>query len=142
MDDRPELRIGSSERERAQSALIEHFSAGRLDVQEFEERSGLTAAARTAGELAAVFTDLPGGLPAALPARPLPRPRGSALRNRVPIGALRAAVGPVVVVLLLVGLLTGHGWLLFLVLPMSGAARSKAWVRGPHRLDGPGFHQR
>ncbi len=63
MDDKPEVRIGTSERERAQSALSEHFSEGRLDMPEFEERSSLAAAARTVGDLAAVFIDLPGGLP-------------------------------------------------------------------------------
>jgi len=66
--DQPEVRIGTTERERAHNALSEHFSAGRLGINEFEERSGLTAAARTSSDLARLFSDLPGGLPGALTA--------------------------------------------------------------------------
>lgn len=139
MDDKPEVRIGSSERERAQSALNEHFSAGRLDMGEFEERSSLAAAARTFGELSVVFIDLPGGLPAALSA---PRVQvGRSARRRVSSDAIRAALGPVLVLLLLLGVFTGHGWLLFLILPMSGAAQQRTSRRGPQRLGGPGPRQ-
>ena len=140
MDDKPEVRIGTSERERAQSALSEHFSEGRLDMPEFEERSSLAAAARTVGDLAAVFIDLPGGLPDALSA-----PRvlsGRPARRRASFGVLRASLGLVLMLLLMLGVFSGHGWLLFLILPISGAARSRASLHGPNRLDGPEFHQR
>lgn len=140
MDDRPEVRIGSAERERAQNALSAHFSAGRLDVHEFEDRSGVAAAARTLGDLTAVFSDLPGGLPAALSAPQVKAVRPG--RSRLPSGVLRSIAAPALMVLLLLGVLTGHGWLLFIMLPISGAARKRAWTAGPHRLDGPGFHQR
>jgi len=123
MDDKPEVRIGTSERERAQSALSEHFSEGRLDMPEFEERSSLAAAARTVGDLAAVFIDLPGGLPDALSA---PRVQsGRPARRRASFGVLRASLGLVLMLLLMLGVFSGHGWLLFLILPISGAARRR-----------------
>lgn len=140
MDDKPGVRIGSSERERAQSALAEHFSEGRLDVREFEERSSLAAAARTSGDLAAVFIDLPGGLPAALSAPQVQW--GRAARRRVSFGVLRASPGPVLMLLLLLGLYTGHGWLLFLILAVPGDARNRAWAHCLNRLNGLGFHRR
>lgn len=54
-----ELRIGDSERETALSALAEHMSAGRLDIDEYGDRTARVAAAKTRGELLALFTDLP-----------------------------------------------------------------------------------
>ncbi len=83
--DQHEVRIGTTERERAHNALSEHFSEGRPDINEFEERSELTAAARTPGDLARLFRDLPGGLPGALTAPRLGRP-GKARRCGAPVG--------------------------------------------------------
>lgn len=53
------IRIGSTERENAVAALGEHLGEGRLEVSEYDQRCGLAAAARTRGELAAIFEDLP-----------------------------------------------------------------------------------
>ena len=53
------LRIGTAEREQAITALGEHFSAGRLEVDEYEQRCTLAAAARTHADLALIFDDLP-----------------------------------------------------------------------------------
>lgn len=141
MDDKPEVRIGTMERERAQSALSEHFSEGRLDMPEFEERASVAAAARTVGDLAAVFSDLPGGLPAALSAPRIQTGQpGRELTGRrsASFGRLRASLGPVLMLLLVLGLFTGHGWLLFLILPISGAVRDRPSRHAPDRLDGPG----
>jgi hypothetical protein len=55
----PEIRISNAERDAAVSALAEHMSTGRLELSEYEERCGQAAAARTRGELEALFTDLP-----------------------------------------------------------------------------------
>jgi uncharacterized protein DUF1707 len=55
----PELRISDSDREAALTALGEHLSAGRLDIDEYGERSAKVTAAKTRGELAEVFIDLP-----------------------------------------------------------------------------------
>jgi hypothetical protein len=60
---RQELRIGNEEREQAARMLTEHVSAGRLELSEFDERVHAAYAARTAGELAVLFADLPGQQP-------------------------------------------------------------------------------
>lgn len=66
-----EIRVGDTEREAAMTALGEHMSAGRLDVDEYGERSAKVAAAKTRGELLEVFTDLPDPRPVFGTAQPL-----------------------------------------------------------------------
>ncbi len=91
----PELRIGDQERETAVSALGEHYVAGRLTKEEFDDRSAVAWKARTSSDLAPLFVDLPplhqtGRPPArqpstvtpAWPARPSPRRSGG---FRVPV---------------------------------------------------------
>jgi hypothetical protein len=55
----PGLRASDEERESAVSLLREHGAAGRLDVEELEQRVGAAYSARTEGELTALFSDLP-----------------------------------------------------------------------------------
>ncbi|MEW2499119.1 DUF1707 SHOCT-like domain-containing protein [Amycolatopsis sp. CA-161197] len=73
----PQLRISDQERESALNALGEHMSAGRIDIDEYGERSARITAAKTRGELAGLFDDLPaphpvygGAAPVAAPAAP------------------------------------------------------------------------
>ncbi|WP_425301316.1 DUF1707 SHOCT-like domain-containing protein [Nocardia wallacei] len=73
MADYPDIRIGTAEREKAMEQLSQHFAAGRLSVAEFDERSGVIAAAVTRGDLAQVFADLPQPV-ADEPGPPRPRP--------------------------------------------------------------------
>lgn len=54
------LRASDDDRERVAATLGRHFSEGRLDVSEYEERVGQAYAARTLGELAPLTADLPG----------------------------------------------------------------------------------
>ncbi len=56
----PGLRASDDERESAVSRLREHGAAGRLDLDELEQRVGAAYAARTHGELGALLADLPG----------------------------------------------------------------------------------
>lgn len=56
---RHELRIGDAERDAAVSALGEHYAAGRLTTQEYDERADRAWAARTGSDLASLFEDLP-----------------------------------------------------------------------------------
>jgi len=53
------IRVGTAEREEAVAVLNAHRAAGRLTGEEFEDRSVRAAAARTRGELDALFADLP-----------------------------------------------------------------------------------
>ncbi|WP_414935736.1 DUF1707 SHOCT-like domain-containing protein [Amycolatopsis sp. cmx-11-51] len=55
----PQLRISDQDRESALTALGEHLSVGRIDIDEFGERSAQVTAAKTRGELSAFFLDLP-----------------------------------------------------------------------------------
>jgi hypothetical protein len=56
----PGLRASDDEREAAVTQLRGHATAGRLDVEELEQRIGAAYGARTHGELAALLEDLPG----------------------------------------------------------------------------------
>uniref|UniRef100_UPI001C243A1D DUF1707 SHOCT-like domain-containing protein n=1 Tax=Nocardia alni TaxID=2815723 RepID=UPI001C243A1D len=55
----PAVRIGTAEREQAAAALGEHFAAGRLEVDEYDDRVGRAYTAKTNADLAALFSDLP-----------------------------------------------------------------------------------
>jgi len=55
------IRIGDADRDLAVSLLSDHFVAGRLTQEEFEERSGLATRARYADDLTPLFDDLPDG---------------------------------------------------------------------------------
>jgi hypothetical protein len=54
-----EVRIGDAEREAAVSALGEHYAAGRLTKEEYDERAEQAWAARTGSGLTPLFLDLP-----------------------------------------------------------------------------------
>ena len=54
-----QVRIGDAERESAVTALGEHYAAGRLTKEEYDERTDVAWSARTSGDLAPLFTDLP-----------------------------------------------------------------------------------
>ncbi len=55
----PELRIGDDEREAAVTALGEHYAAGRLTKEEYDERAERAWAAKTGSALMPLFADLP-----------------------------------------------------------------------------------
>ena len=53
------LRVSDADRDRAIAELSEHYQAGRLTTEELEDRTGRALQARTAADLAALFSDLP-----------------------------------------------------------------------------------
>ncbi|MBW0103238.1 DUF1707 domain-containing protein [Pseudonocardia sp. KRD291] len=120
----PEMRIGTAERESAASALNEHLNAGRLEVQEYADRSARAANASVAHELTELFTDLPAphpALPGAAPA-PVAAPpaevdpaRPSAMDTW---GPRIVAAGPIVALVLF---LVFREWWFFLLVPLAGA---------------------
>lgn len=84
----PDIRIGDAEREEALRALGDHMSAGRLDIDEYGDRTARVSTAKTRGELAALFADLPDprptfGTPAA--ARPPAVPGEGRVSPRDPV---------------------------------------------------------
>ncbi len=100
------LRVSDAERDRAVAELSEHFQAGRLTLEEFEDRSGRALQARTGNELAGLFADLPSG------AVPAARRRAGLRPARIPVLCVIAVVAAVS---LLGNIRTGHasfGWLI------------------------------
>jgi Domain of unknown function (DUF1707) len=61
------IRACDADRDRTAAALCEHLAAGRLTVEEFDERLDQAFAAKTLGELDEVMTDLPEANPGRLP---------------------------------------------------------------------------
>lgn len=53
------VRIGDAERDVAVADLGDHFAAGRLDREEFDERADVAMRARFTTDLAPLFADLP-----------------------------------------------------------------------------------
>lgn len=53
------VRIGDAERDEAISALGEHYAAGRINKDEYEERAGRVWEARFDADIAPLFADLP-----------------------------------------------------------------------------------
>jgi hypothetical protein len=61
------IRIGREERDAAIRALDEHLSAGRIDADEYGERSAQVYAARTWKDITPLFADLPEPRPGPIP---------------------------------------------------------------------------
>jgi hypothetical protein len=131
-----EIRIGDTERESALTALGDHMSAGRLDIDEYGDRTARVAAAKTRGDLLAVFGDLPQphpkfGVPGPVPAAatgatPVPTSNGMPLSRR-----LATAAVPLACIAAVVLFFTVNTWLFFLipaaVLVLRGAFYGDDW---------------
>ena len=119
-DRRPEVRIGHAERQAAIDALNEHFSAGRLTLHEFDERTARAIAAITRTELEPLFQDLPAlGTAPTMPAVPGRQQESTPLRKRLPRDTIMALT-PFVAVVLFFILDFPNDWLLFLLIPVMG----------------------
>jgi hypothetical protein len=106
------VRIGTSEREEAVRALSEHLSEGRLDVAEYDQRCGLVVAAKTRGELAMIFDDLPepnpmrqqaAKPPAPVQSTPLIEKEKKSRTTAMVVGFVVFAVGAIVTVTAILG---------------------------------------
>ena len=86
------VRIGDAERDDAARALGEHFAVGRLDREEYDERMDVVLAARTWGDLAPVFRDLPS--PTASAPRPVSRTGDGPSRRSLPAAVPARAADP------------------------------------------------
>src|SRR5215469_11896570 len=86
----PRIRASDDDRERTVSLLREHHAAGRLTVEEFNERMDKAYAAKTLGELDELMADLPAIDLYRLPDASLP----PHYRRQIPgAGSLQAATG-------------------------------------------------
>jgi hypothetical protein len=139
----PQLRISDQNRESALSALGEHMSAGRIDIDEYGERSARITAAKTRGELVELFADLPAPHPryddvpqaVAAPepaAAPAPRqpasPEGWTGPQRF-VAAFVPLVWIAVIALIATGVV--HGALILVPIGLSVFGRSM-WGHGGH----------
>jgi hypothetical protein len=102
-----DLRIGDAERDAAVAALGEHFAAGRLDAQEYEDRSSAAWAARSAGALVPLFEDLPA--PHARTTSSSPAPASGAAARR-PAWSPRVPPVPLVILLVVLAVMIGPGF--------------------------------
>jgi Domain of unknown function (DUF1707) len=126
------IRIGTEERDAAMRALDTHLSAGRIDAEEYGERSAKVYTARTWGEITPLFSDLPEPRPAPTPPRPrspatmvpadlsTPVRRDRALTSREHqhgrVGAAVISLSPLIAVALF--FLT-DSWVWFLLIPVA-----------------------
>ena len=104
------LRVSDADRDRALAELSEHFQAGRLTADELDERTGRALQARTAADLAALFTDLPRQQPTAPVAAPAPAAPGFGL-------PVRPQVAPIAIILIVIAaaIISGHPGLIALI---------------------------
>ena len=119
-----ELRASDSDRDAVVSDLGEHFQAGRLTAEEFDERMGRALAARTWGELRDLLADLPatGTAPRAPAATSSgARPWPSSGRVAPPLIAALAGIG--IAVAVLVNVTDGRWGFLWLLFPALLIAR-------------------
>lgn len=122
------IRVGTAERDAAIAALADHHRAGRLDVNEYNDRAAKASAARFSGELDQLFADLPQAPAAAaspaMAAAPAPHIGLSgreAFGGRT--GATLVALSPFIALALFFGLAAlgfGASWLAFLLVPIAG----------------------
>jgi hypothetical protein len=105
-----DLRVSDADRDRALAELGEHFQAGRITAEEFEERSGQALSAKTGNDLRALLADLPvsqapGTGMAQAPGSPVPMPR----HRGVPVVAIAAVACGFLAVVALAGVLSTGG---------------------------------
>jgi Flp pilus assembly protein TadB len=129
----PEMRIGDREREAAASALGEHFAAGRITREEYDERSAVVWAARTNSDLMPVFADLPPlrpsapGVPRTAPVRQEPG-RAGLCAGRRGFGGFRFPLVPVLLLVLMVALVAELFWPIVVLLGVLWWAGVFRWV--------------
>ncbi len=112
-----DVRIGDADREAAIAALGEHYAAGRLDKDEFDERSAEVWGAKTAAAIRPLFADLPQPHPPAEPrqsTRFTTPPRSGA--TTPPPRRRGFPVLPVLLLVLASVIVLGSAWPVFLVI--------------------------
>jgi hypothetical protein len=151
----PGIRASDEDRSRAAAALGEHYAAGRLTLEEFQERLDETYAATTLGELDHLMADLPatdlgrlpGGRPSLAGGSPPLAQRRAPGPVQVPadgsVLAWRAAwrfwlaISVVAFVIWLLSGASGGPWFLWAALPL-GLLMLRHWIAGVPRHDGRG----
>lgn len=128
------IRASDADRERVAASLRDHYAAGRLNGDEFNERLDKTYAATTVGELADLQTDLPAPAPPPLPEQAQPAGPVMARSGRLSV-EWRGAVGSwlcISLVCFVIWLLSGAAASLWFLWPTGifGAILLARWVSG------------
>jgi Domain of unknown function (DUF1707) len=127
------MRASDADRDTVVADLGEHFQAGRLTTEEFDERTGRALTARTWGELRELLTDLPATGPAAQIAA------ASSRRARPLLSPGRVAppiMAGLVVAALVLAVAYGGWGLIWLLVPAMLIARRSACHSGAVRRYG------
>jgi hypothetical protein len=88
----PNLRASDADREAVAQQLRDHYAAGRITLDEFDERTTTTYAAKTFGDLDGLLVDLPAAELVPAPAAHVPAPARAEQAARV--DRFRSAVAP------------------------------------------------
>jgi Domain of unknown function (DUF1707) len=134
---RSEIRVSDTEREDALGKLGQHMTEGRLDIDEYGDRTAKVAAAKTRGQVLELFDDLPEprptfGQPSGPPALREPR-------TVSPAQQILPVLVPIALVMLALGLTFALRVPIFFLLPfIFFFANSRRWRHG----HGPGGHGR
>jgi hypothetical protein len=123
-----EMRASDAERDAVVSDLSEHFQAGRLTADEFQERTGQALAARTLGELGALMADLPVTRPSAAPSSPSRRAGPPLILTLVGIAIAATVVSDVV---------HGNWGFMWLLIPLLLIGRRLTHAHGASRRVDP-----
>jgi len=128
------IRASDADRERVVASLRDHYAAGRLNGDEFNERLDKAYAATTLGDLADLQTDLPAPAPPPLPTRAQPAGPVMAGSGRFSL-EWRAAVGSwlsISLVCFVIWLLSGAAGSLWFLWPTGilGAILLARWLAG------------
>jgi len=111
----PQMKASDADRDEVVTALSEHFQAGRLTMEELEDRTGRALSARSLGELDGLTTDLPPRRPAKSAPEARPQRRG-----HPEFAAIAAVLAVLAVVALVVGVRTDrHGLDIWVVVPIA-----------------------
>jgi Domain of unknown function (DUF1707) len=114
----PQMRISDADRADVADRLSQHYSDGRLDQAEFNERLDRAMKAKTQSDLAGLFTDLP---PVDVPGKAVKAvpPQDRRPRNRRP---LTRTLGLILVIVVAVVAARALTWPLFSLLGFFGHA--------------------
>ena len=131
----PGIRASDEDRGRIAAALGEHYAAGRLTLEEFQERLDKVYAATTLGELDRLMADLPGTDLGRLPERRAPEPvqvpaGGSALAWQA-AWRFWLAISVVAFVIWLLGGASGGPWFLWVAIPLGLLMLRRRSAGGP-----------
>jgi hypothetical protein len=145
------IRASDADRNRAAAALGEHLAAGRLTIEEFDERLDRAYAAKTLGELDELMADLPTTDLGQLPGSSLDRPAADPIpTGRHPDRSIQApparfspaprtawgswlAISLVLLMIWAASGATGGLWFLWVVLPLGALILARSIAGGPAR---------